>query len=404
MIVVAVGGYFLFSRGGGRGASASGSETRSFPAPGYTTSTPKLTVLGVASHETDVHGTPFGAQESPDDHYTFVTVGNGIAVLSNNGGLASKFLHTAPAPDAKRGLILTSEGRDLIAAGGRGAVVISVAAAERGTGHVVAGKLTGPQGHSGAIGVLLAPGGRYLFVTLEASRSIAVFDFGLAQQSGFATSGFKGLIPLGSQPVGLSFSPNGQLLYATNSNGPATLHRPPACNGQNEGRLSVINVSTAETHPGASAVVRTVMARCSPQDILFQSSTGTVWVTARDSNALLGFSARRLLSDPARALIAVVPVGPRPLGLTLAANGRIVVADSSWHSSSPGYLAVVSSAEALAGKRALLGVVPTKGQPLEVIPAEHGRILLATIQAIRPPASRPPATGWLQAVNAAGLP
>jgi hypothetical protein len=396
VIVVAVGGYFLFSRGGTGRAGASGppghhhgtAATTGLTAPGCTTSTPALTTLGhITSQEISIGGTPFAGLVSSDGRYTFVTVGNGIAVLSNNGGLSLTLLRTVPAPGADKGLIVTSDGRYLIAAGGSGAVVVSVAAAEQGTGNPVLGTLTSPHG-SGAVGVLLSPDGRFLFVTLQNSTTIAVFDFAQALQSGFSTSGFKGFIPLGDQPVGMRTSLDGQWLYAT------SFRRTPG-HGPAEGTLSVISMATAETNP-AKSVRTTVNAGCSPARIQTQKATNTVWVTARDSNALLGFSASKLVSDPAHALLAVVRVGPGPIGLTPVGTDRFVIADSNQASPShaAGNLAVVSTVNALAGKPAVLGIIPAGGQPHQLTQSEHNTILLVTNQV----------TGQLQALKIADLP
>jgi hypothetical protein len=402
VIAAAVGGYFLFSRGGTSAARAGGSPshhggshshhgtavTSGLLAPGCTTSTPRLTTLGtITSQEISIGGTPFAALESDDGRYTFVTAGNRIAVLSNNGGLSLTLLRTVPVPGADKALNLTGDGRYLVAAGGRGAVVVSVAAAEQGTGNPVVGRLTSPHG-SGAVGVLLSPDGKYLFVTLQNSTTIAVFNFALAAASGFSTSGFTGFIPLGDQPVGMHTSLDGKWLYAT------SFRRTPG-RGPGEGTLSVINLATAETSP-AKSVRTTVNAGCSPARIQTQGNTNTVWVTARDSNALLGFSASKLLSDPAHALLAVVPVGPGPIGLTPLSNDRFVIADSNYASPShaAGELAVVSTANALGGKPAVLGVIPAGGQPHQLTQSERGTVLLVTNQV----------TGQLQAITIADLP
>jgi DNA-binding beta-propeller fold protein YncE len=54
-----------------------------------------------------------------------------------------------------------------------------------------------------------------------------------------------------------------------------------------------------------------------------------VWVTARDGNALLGYSATALRGDPGHALQSVTRVGPSPLGLAVTPDGRhVLVADA----------------------------------------------------------------------------
>jgi DNA-binding beta-propeller fold protein YncE len=113
-------------------------------------------------------------------------------------------------------------------------------------------------------------------------------------------------------------------------------------------------------------VVKKVPAGCKPNRIAFSASGRNLWVTAAGSNALLGFSTAKLLSDPGHALFARVAVGQSPLGLAVVSHGtRIVVADSNKEpqpGSTPN-LAVVSVSKALARKSALLGYVQSGLQP-----------------------------------------
>ena len=118
----------------------------------------------------------------------------------------------------------------------------------------------------------------------------------------------------------------------------------------------------------AGAVVATVGAGCSPVRAAASADGATVWVTARGSNALLAFSAAALPGDPARALLATVPVGSEPVGLAVAPGGRVVVADSnrSAGGGEGGDLTVVDAAAALAGRPALLGRLGAGSFPRDV--------------------------------------
>jgi hypothetical protein len=122
-----------------------------------------------------------------------------------------------------------------------------------------------------------------------------------------------------------------------------------------------------------------------------------VWVTAGGSNALLGFSAPKLLSDPGHALLARVPVGPLPLGLMIINHGsRIVVADSD-RDNQPGVspsLAVVDVGKALAGQPALLGYAQAGTTPRQFAMVRSGSTLLVTNTN----------SGQLESLNAAKLP
>jgi DNA-binding beta-propeller fold protein YncE len=142
-------------------------------------------------------------------------------------------------------------------------------------------------------------------------------------------------------------------------------------------------------------VVATVDAGCSPVRVITSADGGVVWVTARGSDRLLGFSAARLRTDPARSLIASVEVGEAPVGLALVDGGsRIVVADSNRFSAAgaSSSLAVVGAAAALAGRPGLLGYLPAGGFPREMALEPGGRTLLVSNFS----------SGQLEAVDVAG--
>jgi DNA-binding beta-propeller fold protein YncE len=178
------------------------------------------------------------------------------------------------------------------------------------------------------------------------------------------------LVPLGTQPVGIGESPDGKWLYVTSFQ----RNKIPT---PSEGTLSLVNVKDAEQDPGGS-VVTTVNAGCSPARVVTSANGQTIWVTARDSNAVLGFSAATLQGqNPSKALIADVPVGPGPIGLTMAAGGtRLIAADSNQGSQTgaAGDLAVINIAQA--GKPVVLGVVTAMGQPRQLTLASGGRLLV----------------------------
>lgn len=302
-------------------------------------------------------------------------------MFADSGSAAPKLVRSIPAAEPL-GVTLTHNGRYLLAASGSGAVVISVQQAEEDVLHKVLGTLrSGGPGHGatagGAIEVATSPDDRFAFVSLEDSSEIAVFNLQQALASGFRTSGFVGDIPTGIAPVGLAVAPDGRWLYATSE-----VARPAKGGslGRGQGTLSVIDLSKAETDPGHS-VVAVVAAGCSPVRVITSADGSEVWVTARESDALLAFSAARLLNDPAHALIARVGVGEAPVGLALADGGqRIVVADSNrfGQRGASSNLAVVNVAAALAGKPALAGYLPAGGFPRQMALEPNGRILLVT--------------------------
>jgi DNA-binding beta-propeller fold protein YncE len=295
-------------------------------------------------------------------------VGRSIDVLRADTGLAPVLAHRVMVPAPVHGEALTPDGRYLLAASGSGAVVVRVARAEHGRAGSVLGTLASPGG-AGAVEVALSRDGRFAFVTLQGSGTLAVFNLAAALASGLRDSGFVGDVHLGVNPIGITMARNGQWLYVT------AQKRDP---GADQGTLSVINVRRAESDP-ARSVQGTASAGCDPGRVITTSGGSTVWVTARASNALLAFSAARLRSDPARALIAKVRVGSAPIGLTALAGGRrILVANSGLHQARLASLGVIDVPAALAGRPALVGVIGAGVLPREFAVEPGGRTALVT--------------------------
>jgi DNA-binding beta-propeller fold protein YncE len=311
---------------------------------------------------------PFGVVTTTAGKWSFVSSASGIDVL-NDRSFPPTFDHQLPVPVAPAGEALTPDGRYLLAAGGQGAVVIDVAAAEANDSDAVVGSLTG--GGQGAIEVAVSPDSRFAFVTQEGSADLAVFNLADALGQGFGPRNFVGSVPLGVAPVGVTVSPDGRLLYATSE-------AQRGARSAGVGTLSVIDLHKAESDPQQS-VVSTVTAGCSPVRVIVSRDGKTVWVTARGSNALLGFSASSLVSDRRHAQIAQVMVGEAPVGLALVNNDtRVVIADSN-RFGAPGAgsdLRVVETDAALHGQPAVLGTIPVGSFPREM--AVNGNTLLVT--------------------------
>lgn len=348
--------------------------------PGCTTATAGAPHLSrVRTAMVPLAGSPFGV--AANGRWSFVAVGDGsIAALRDRASLSPSLAFSFPVPGVPLGETATQDGRYLLAAAGSGAIVISVARAEHHSSHSVLGTLTPPTGAGpaggGAIEVAASPDGRFAFVSLENSAEIAVFDLNRALTRGFGPSDFVGMIPVGDAPVGMAVSPGGQWLYATSEveRGVLPSGRAPGV----PGTLTVIDLRRAERDP-AGSVVSTVVAGCGPVRVSTSGGGRVVWVTARESDAVLGFSSARLRSDPARSLMARVQVGEAPVGLALVSNGtRIVIADSN-RFGVPGAtssLAEVSVPAALAGQPALLGFIGAGQFPREMAGEPGGRTLL----------------------------
>jgi DNA-binding beta-propeller fold protein YncE len=330
-------------------------------------------VLGAVSQAAvPVPGSPFSVVATADGRWSFVSLNSAVEVLSNRSP-APVADRQVSVPGTPQGEQLTSDGRYLLVADGSGAVVIDVAKAEDGAAGAVLGTLSSPAGQ-GAVEVAVSPDDRFAFVTLELSHSLAVFDLHKALASGFGPADFVGTVPLGTAPVGLAVSPDGRWIYATSESAKG------AATAQADGTVTAIDLRQAETRP-AGAVAGTVPAGCSPVRVVTSADGKVVWVTARGSDAVLGFSAAALRADPRHALLAQVQVGEAPVGLALSGDGqRLVVADSDRFSAkgATANLAVVNVSAALARRPALLGLIPAGAFPREMTVIPRTDTLLVT--------------------------
>lgn len=372
---------------GGSTVSVSPTEyplpARSLPSPACATATaPSAALTGVRTAMVPMQGSPFGVAATPDGPWAFVAVPDGVAVLRASGSLAPAVVRTIHVGGQPAGLTITPDGRYLLAATGSGAVVISVARAERGTAGAVLGTLSAPGRGAlddSAIEVAVSPDGRFAFVTLEYADRAVVFNFGEALGAGFSGSYYVGSVPLGQAAVGMAISPDGRWVYATSEvRQPQRRSAVPQAVDQ-PGTLTVIDLRRAETDP-ASSVVATVDAGCQPVRVIASADGSEVWVTARASDDLLCFSAARLVSDPARALVAITRVGEAPVGLGAVRGGSlIVVADSNRFSANGAIsdLDVVNVAAALSGGRAVIGHISSGSFPREMALLQGGTLLVS---------------------------
>jgi DNA-binding beta-propeller fold protein YncE len=93
------------------------------------------------------------------------------------------------------------------------------------------------------------------------------------------------------------------------------------------------------------------IAGCGPARVIVSGNGDDVWVTDRESNALVAFSAAKLLTKPEHSLIARVNVGQNPIGETFIRGGTQIMVANANLSNYPGAytLTLVSTQEALQG-------------------------------------------------------
>ncbi len=342
-----------------------------------------------------VGATPFGVAVSSDGGWSFVSLGGQVAVLSDRRSTPT-VVRQIQLPSSGglfgrgAGEVLTHDGRYLLVAEGDGAAVLDTDRAEAGSAHPVLGTLAVPEasrgrspGFGSAIEVATSADDRFAFVSLEYADEIAVFNLHAALATNLRSSGFVGTITLGRAVVGMAVSGDGRWLYATSELAAGARPSPSSLKGAGHGpygTVSVIDARRAETDP-ASAVVATAPAGCGAVRVAVSPDGSVVWVTARESDDLLAFSATRLRSDPKNALLARVRVGEAPVGLALLDQGRYIAVADSNRFMLPGAtaaLTIVDTDAALAGKPALLGTVPTGMFPRELAVEPGGKTVLVT--------------------------
>lgn len=324
---------------------------------------------------------PFGVAFSPDGSRLFVSEAvnpprqqppiendySAIMELSVSAStLTATRVDTLPREQEFLGEAESPNGRYLVAASGSGADVFSISRIEDPDdppSSTLLGQLTSAGG--GAIEAIVSPNNEYVFVSLENSHSIAVFNLASALENGFDQSDLVGYIPTGLAPVGLAISPDGRYLFATSEANSQTTAG---------GTLTTVDLAEAESDP-AHSIVSTVWAGCSPVRVIVDSSA--VYVTARGSDQLLEFSEQALTAGRAGSLIDQVVVGEAPVGLALVDHDQKIVVGDSDRFNAEGVsssLAVVDVG--LKGALSLAGYLPAGGFPRDMAVSPDGSELI----------------------------
>lgn len=361
---------------------------RSLKAPGCSAAVaPARTLADVRPVMTSVPPEPFGVITSPDGRWVFVGDSRGITVLRAGPAAASPtVVRSVPLPRGQSGLgeALTPDGRYLLVAAMSETAVLDVGRLESGSAQPVVGSLSAP---GGAIEVVTSPDGRFAFTSLEGTGAVEVSDLARALSAGFRAGGVTvGQVPAAFAPVGEAVSPDGRWLYVTSEirRLPGGVRRPVAsqrCPGDPDslpGLVRAIDIAAAEHDPPA-AVRAAAGAGASPVRVVLSPGGAVAWVTARGSDALLGFATSRLTSARP-ALAADVPVGSAPVGVVLVDGGRLaVVADSNrFAGRGAQWLSVVSIRDALRGRPALVGQIRAGSFPRQFALSPDGRTLYVT--------------------------
>ena len=311
----------------------------------------------------------------------------GIAVLRYaNGEL--RLDHVQLLDAAPTGMVLTHDGTLLVAATGPSITFIDVPRLQSDRGNPVIGSITDHQ--LGHIYANVTRDDRYLFVANEGSASISVIDLERARANRFSTESIVGQIPMGRAPISVTLSPDERWLYTTSEIAPSALAWPIACHPEPspgaapdhpQGAIIVVDVARAERDPSHSAV-GVARAGCSPVRLVLSPKGDVAYVSARGDNALLAFDTRALVTDPASARIASVPVGTAPVGVAVVDGGTNILVTSSNRFGASGSgdqtVTVVDANRITEGASALRGAIPAGGFPREMREMPSGKGLILT--------------------------
>lgn len=327
-----------------------------------------------------VPGSPFQIVSSPDGCWIFASMarkGAGVAVLRRSEG-SLELTRTAKINPLPRGIVMTHDGKLLIAATIEGIVLLDVDRLITGKGEPVIESVR--IGKVGPVCVNVTRDDRFLFVSDETGASISVIDLALARTNRGAGS-ILGRIPVGIGPIALTFSPGGRWLYTTSQSAVKDWNWPAVCDAEDaapdapkhpRGAIVVVDVAKAETDP-AHAVASRVAAGCNPVRLAISPDGSRAYVTARKTAALLVFDTGKLIADPEHAQVAQVPVGSAPVPVVVTGGGKTVLVGNSnrfGNASQSSTLSVIDT-----DTNALAGSIAAGAFPRDLVLSPDGRTL-----------------------------
>lgn len=339
-------------------------------------------------------GHPFSTISTKDGCWLFVSVTtanpkslNGVALLKRSGGQIT-FQKTFAVEGDPTGMVMTHDDKLLIVADGDYVVFMDVNRMIAGRGDPILGFISDAES-SGSVYVNVTADDKFLFVSDEEVETITVINLQKARAEGFKESAIVGKIPVGIAPIALTFSPDQRWLYTTSQIAPKSFNWPIECKpeGQDpatttprnpQGAIIVVDVARAETDPANSVAAR-IPAGCSPVRMAMTPDGERVFVTARNSNALLGFDTSKLISDSEHALIGKVPVGTAPVGVAVVNDGKLVIVTNSnrfaANQKARQTLTVIDATKVSSGQSAVMGSIPAGIFPREFGYSTDGRTL-----------------------------
>jgi DNA-binding beta-propeller fold protein YncE len=348
--------------------------------------------LGPLSYHIALPSNPFGIVTSGDGAWVYVGLtnpaGNGGIAVVRKAGAAYALDHVVPLSAAATGLAITHDGSLLVAAAGSLVFFLTV----NGGAVTLAGVMSDGV-NAGSVWASVTAGDRWVFVCDENTGQLTVIDLNRARANGFAPSAILGTVLVGSAPTATVFSPDGVWAYTTVEIVSNRLGWAKACiqEGQTAsqtlvnppGAVVVIRVSDAVSNPvGAlTSAGQFVPAGCSPVRLALSPDGLTMYVTARNSNAVLALDTTKFASDPLHAEIGRTTVGIAPVPVAWIDGGARIVVGNSNRFLQPGIPQSLNVVDAAGlrkggGPGTLIGTVPAGAFPRTLTLTPDGRTLL----------------------------
>lgn len=230
-----------------------------------------------------------------------------------------------------------------------------------------------------------------LFVALEWADAILIVDMAKIREGVFTSAAIVGRIPVGHSPIAVTLSNDEKYLYTTSQSALPSWNWPierkpegqdPATAQPNhaKGAVVVVDVARARIDPARSVVAR-VPVGCNPVRLVTSPDGGTAWITTRGDHAIVAVDTSKLLTDSEHAIVARIRVGTAPVGIAIVDGGRRVIATNSnrfaGDASNRQSLNVVDVSLGSANAT-LLGTVPAGAFPRELCVSPDGRTLFVS--------------------------
>ena len=339
---------------------------------------------------------PFAAAVTRDGCWVFVSGQSGaasqkgIAVMKRAEGRVELSRLVPIGSPTEFGMAITHDGRLLVVAASEIVVFLDVDRLISGAKDPVLGSFSDGKGAQSIYANITADD-KLLFVSDEKRQSITVIDLERARANGYKAEAIVGAIPVGRDPIALTFSPDGKWLYTTSELAPPDWNWPKACKPERsvpptaeivnpQGAVIVVDVARARTAP-SQAVAARIPAGCSPVRMTISPGGERIYVTARNNDAVLAFDTAKLLSDPEHARVGSVPVGTAPVPIALIDDSRKLVVGNSNRfagNTEPQSLVVLDPAKITLGGAAVLGTIPAGAFPREMTVSADGHTLFLT--------------------------